>query len=947
MAVWRPKRPRHAGPSSHFHSDHPPPLTPTDSQPMTIICEPWMDQSHPHSPSGADPPDIDPFITDEPLFSDFLYEPDGPINLPHPHLSGLQKKQNQWWRWSQEVVPSLIKPYLAYCRRSESLQSNPDLGLLTGDNLRCSLQVITISCCECCPAPLQLMTRGLFACAPITPSLAVDIQVLELVKNLFVRMTPNSTAWCDALENFLNERGYKLNTKDSLRCRFSNVYHWYTVLTIMSLDYLTTFISNSRCAGADSVASHETPGIPQVLSQPSTYLSSHCPLCFGGSNWQQHCDPDTTVDCIVCIDACFTQKRSNNPRNGIMQDPPNPTATVFIPERDVKVMEDHVNDCRGEVPDGYEDGMRIPVSVLDGCSKSFVAADEKREKASTCFFADTGLMVLLCRHDRVLWLVNMTSAGEKQYYSLALVKRLFKHLPPNMLVGLLYDIGCQLEHSCRKWGLLDDSIISRISFGISVFHAYGHQWPCQIVYHPRKRVGFGLSDGEGCERLWSALKYLIPVLRVSGYHQRLFVLDVQVRYLVLKSFDASGQWLVRKWMLCQKKKQAALDGLRDLRSDEDILREEWAAQVAHQTKPIARQSKHKGAEAIVGVLALEKTLESHQNIVHELEHRLISNNVDDITTFNLQLHDARARCAKVIETLGWRRTALGVSEYADLQKLKKNVYLQLEKLERSYRNTVNELNMRNHTEASIKRREPTILKIVSTYNNLCDQLHVLIHQRKAPANAVPPIPISRDGIFQLDVDDDIWQDVGLEDETADPPRWLADDNVRQGICLLLDLDRCLEEEDRLRCERRVMQECMILEWTALQEAREVADVDVAWHLQKRAAQLSLMCFEWQSRVRPIPTAWEMPDSWGPSSTDIAHAGHSLYHAKTAQAVHADSWELSEDENNDDDVDEGGVDDELMAAVEEVAYANEYHIVDSDSEVEDWDEVHVPSSPTLY
>ncbi|KAG1847699.1 hypothetical protein F4604DRAFT_1687955 [Suillus subluteus] len=751
----------------------------------------------------------------------------------------------------------------------------------------------------------------------------------------------------------------------------------------MSLDYLTTFISNSWRAGADSVASHETPGIPQVLSQPSTYLSSHCPLCFGGSNWQQHRDPNTMVDCIVCIDACFTQKCSNNPRNGIMQDPPNPTATVFIPERDVKVMEDHVNDCRGggtgtrkrprqpveEVPDGYEDGMRIPVSVLDGCSESIVVADEKREKASTRFFADTGLMALLCRHNRVLWLINMTSAGEKQYYSLALVKRLFEHLPPNMLVRLLYDIGCQLERSCRKWGLLDDSIISRISFGISVFHAYGHQWPCQIVYHPRKRVGFGLSDGEGCERLWSALKHLIPVLRVSGYHQQLFVLDVQVRYLALKSFDASGQWLARKWMLCQKKKQAALDGLRDLRSDEDILREEWAAQVAHQTKPIARQSKHKGTEAIVGVLALEKTLESHQNIVHELEHRLISNNVDDITTFNLQLHDAHARCAKVIETLGRRRATLGVSEYADLQKLKKNVYLQvcmnahalkmrlrerlrqrkfeLEKLERSYRNTVNELNMRNHTEASIKRREPTILKIISTYNNLCDQLHVLIHQRKAPANAVPPIPISRDGIFQLDVNDDIWQDVGLEDETADPPRWLANDNVHQGIRLLLDLDRCLEEEDRLRRERCVMQECMILEWTALQEAQEVADVDVAWHLQKHAAQLSLMCFEWQSRVRPIPTAWEMPDSWGPSSTDIAHAGHSLYHAKTAQAAHADSWELSEDENNDDDVDEGGVDDELMAAVEEVAYANEYRIVDSDSEVEDWDEVHVPSSPTLY
>ena len=124
-------------------------------------------------------------------------------------------------------------------------------------------------------------------------------------------------------------------------------------------------------------------------------------------------------------------------------------------------------------------------------------------------------MSLLCRHDRVLWVVNMTSAGEKQHYALALIQRLFDHLPPNMTVGILYDIGCQLHRSCEKWGFLKDHLHC-ITFGISVFHAYGHQWPCQIVYHPHKCSGFGLSDGEGCERFWSSLKKLIPSLRVSG-----------------------------------------------------------------------------------------------------------------------------------------------------------------------------------------------------------------------------------------------------------------------------------------------------------------------------------------------------------------------------------------------------------------------------------------------
>ncbi|KIO07660.1 hypothetical protein M404DRAFT_135684 [Pisolithus tinctorius Marx 270] len=160
--------------------------------------------------------------------------------------------------------------------------------------------------------------------------------------------------------------------------------------------------------------------------------------------------------------------------------------------------------------------MRVPISVLDGCGDSFHAADEKCEKASTCFFADTGLMALLCCHDHVLWLVNMTSAGEKQHYALVLLKHLFEHLPTTTTVGLLYEIGCQLECSCCKWKLLDERILSRLKFGISVFHAYGHQWPCQIVYHPHKCMGFGLSDGEGFEQLWSSLKMLIPILQVSG-----------------------------------------------------------------------------------------------------------------------------------------------------------------------------------------------------------------------------------------------------------------------------------------------------------------------------------------------------------------------------------------------------------------------------------------------
>ncbi|KAJ7801288.1 hypothetical protein B0H14DRAFT_3783813 [Mycena olivaceomarginata] len=127
-------------------------------------------------------------------------------------------------------------------------------------------------------------------------------------------------------------------------------------------------------------------------------------------------------------------------------------------------------------------------------------------------------MSLLCRHDRVLWVVNMHSAGEKQFYGIALLETLFQHLPLNISVGFLYDVACTLQRACRKWGFLS-RYMGRLDFAVSVFHAFGHEWACQLLYHlidPRKRSGFGLADGEGCERFWHSISHLISHLRISG-----------------------------------------------------------------------------------------------------------------------------------------------------------------------------------------------------------------------------------------------------------------------------------------------------------------------------------------------------------------------------------------------------------------------------------------------
>ncbi|KAJ8591901.1 hypothetical protein M405DRAFT_701525, partial [Rhizopogon salebrosus TDB-379] len=154
------------------------------------------------------------------------------------------KRANQWRRWLEDIIPRMIVPYLSYIQETSSLRHANVPGELhqykgvceAGCKTRSlkvacvlfdALEEITIIACPCFPAPLQLLHRGLFSCAPMAPSLTVDLRVLEFVRLLFVHQSPNQTAWCDAVETFLDGMGYKLTSKNSLQRRFSNAFHWY------------------------------------------------------------------------------------------------------------------------------------------------------------------------------------------------------------------------------------------------------------------------------------------------------------------------------------------------------------------------------------------------------------------------------------------------------------------------------------------------------------------------------------------------------------------------------------------------------------------------------------------------------------------------------------------------------------------------------------------------
>lgn len=67
-----------------------------------------------------------------------------------------------------------------------------------------------------------------------------------------------------------------------------------------------------------------------------------------------------------------------------------------------------------------------------------------------------------------------------------------------------------------QYDFLPSSITDRLALATSAMHAYAHEWSCQLVFNPRLRIGLGLTDGEGVERLWSRLRKLVGICRTSA-----------------------------------------------------------------------------------------------------------------------------------------------------------------------------------------------------------------------------------------------------------------------------------------------------------------------------------------------------------------------------------------------------------------------------------------------
>ena len=96
---------------------------------------------------------------------------------------------------------------------------------------------------------------------------------------------------------------------------------------------------------------------------------------------------------------------------------------------------------------------------------------------------DAGLIAASCRHDIVLRVFNVVGTGERQQYAHLLLRNIMEDNSCPDKVFILYDISCSFSKYLET--RMPPEAYGRLTFGVSIVHAYAHAYSCQVLYSPR------------------------------------------------------------------------------------------------------------------------------------------------------------------------------------------------------------------------------------------------------------------------------------------------------------------------------------------------------------------------------------------------------------------------------------------------------------------------------
>ena len=159
-----------------------------------------------------------------------------------------------------------------------------------------------------------------------------------------------------------------------------------------------------------------------------------------------------------------------------------------------------------------------------GCSHKFLAAeietkaplDEHAKPRTLGNYDECGLAMVTCRHGVPIRVGNIWR-GENQETMLTIFEEIVERLPKDTKFVLQYDLACKFRPYLCK---MRPDLADRVMICLNAFHAFAHEFRCQLRYGPIHIMHLARSDGESVERAWSLLQPFVSISRVSGPQHR-------------------------------------------------------------------------------------------------------------------------------------------------------------------------------------------------------------------------------------------------------------------------------------------------------------------------------------------------------------------------------------------------------------------------------------------
>ncbi|KAI5985803.1 hypothetical protein EDC04DRAFT_2873645 [Pisolithus marmoratus] len=714
-------------------------------------------------------------------------------SITHPTKKSISLCES-WHAVIQTMIEPFIKYMTAMLGKPLPLLHSP----LSSCTVQCQEQKVTNLLCDCSTLPQTLISHGLFPTAPSQPRMAVSVELLSFYCVLFEQSCNAINALAAALSTYYGRRGFHMTNqkgttvKDPFRHGLSQATQWYAILQVEVEKQVDSILQRcQRLVKPPAVVSHSHH--PPTLSPPPA--AEQEPL-------SHTCADILTQQCLACFSSVLF-------------------GTSLDKGGDIHVaMDGNFHHCHrhsaGDSPSFYEPSYFLPKAqrtksivpdeAINQCEASYEAMDGQKQKASTDGFDNTGLMVLICRHDIPLFFANIDTPGKQQKYSVTLIDHLFSLLPPQANIVVLYDVGCVLARSLCWFDIFDQAIMSCLHFATTVMHAYGHEWACQLVYNPCLITGLGLSDGEGTERLWSCFIKLIGIEHVSSCQCRIWLLN---QHAVTIGYGLQTD--LGDWARCRLKK-----GVREQGSamqevlDNGGLKKELDTVLSLQAKLDTTTKVIQVAQATIeqgnvspGILDALASMEcSHTRLITKAEALYSSLNVHEqfpeLTNISLDF---------VHMLLMARDLKINICKRAI------GSFFEWDKLDQAVGGKDKPLGTKLHqqTRKAIAKHQPMLMAAICKYNAYCEQLSQLYD----PSWAIPLPSSLPTKLVDLQNDVSLMEDVWIAPSPGETPP-------------LLKRECCLEEQCHLGLEVDNMCHWFGHELSAIQHLEAILELQERW-----------------------------------------------------------------------------------------------------------------------